>query len=209
VVADESAGAGQFGWLLNLLRRLSDEELSRLYHGFRETGKVQPYLRDAEEGEGEPFPPAGFRVRRPDRKARELPEIVARANQSLRAAANHLCLAFHEDNRLLFMGDLEYQEILQVVTELERKHRTHFAVIIAPHHGTHWHPALRRLTAHWVASSLGDRLIGNFRKELKSIGNICLATHTNGSIHVPGHFGDGPYVYSQRRPWLFRSSRRR
>jgi beta-lactamase superfamily II metal-dependent hydrolase len=75
-----------------------------------------------------------------------LPEIVRRANGSLRTAGNNLSLALHEDNRFLFLGDLEKREIGEVAAELQKKRRITFFATITPHHGTHWHSGLKHLT---------------------------------------------------------------
>jgi hypothetical protein len=45
------------------------------------------------------------------KERRKLPEVVKKANGSLKRAANHMSLAFFEDNRLLFLGDTESYEI--------------------------------------------------------------------------------------------------
>ena len=50
----------------------------------------------------------------------KLPDSTIQANHSLRAAANHFSLSFHEDNRILFLGDLEKYEINQVVNKLKK-----------------------------------------------------------------------------------------
>lgn len=97
----------------------SDEELRRLYDAIGETGKAQPYLNEDEAGETKCQPANDFRVRRTPVATRDLSDIVVRANRSLRDAANHFSLALHEDNRLLFMGDLERREIPKVVSDLK------------------------------------------------------------------------------------------
>lgn len=165
-----------------------DKELRDLYDAIGAAGKAQPYLND-EEGHAEPD-----KVRQVETKldggrqlspAGELLPIVAKANKSLRAAANHLSLAFHVGNRLLFLGDLEKNEIKQVVAALQKKRRTNFFVTITPHHGTHWHDDLLTLRSVLAASSIGKHLIRHFCQEFEtSFADLCLATYTNGDIHI-------------------------
>ena len=72
-----------------------DQEMRRLYEHVREEGLFKEYLR--EEGTKEP---REYELIRQE-KRRELPEVVVKANESLRCAANDLSLALSEDNRLL------------------------------------------------------------------------------------------------------------
>ncbi len=167
-----------------------DKELRKLYDAVEKAEKAQMYLRE-EEGRSEPDKAEQVDVKlqighRP-LPTRELPPIVARANKSLRLAANHLSLAFHAGSRLLFLGDLERNEIKQVVAELQRRHRTNFLITITPHHGTHSHADLLRLRSILAISSLGSRLIRYLRPEYKtksSFARLCLSTHRDGNIHV-------------------------
>lgn len=114
--------------------------------------------------------------------------MVKRANDSLRSAANHLSLAFHENNRLLFLGDLEGNPIKQVVSELLSKDRNRFLAIITPHHGTHWQRDLGRLRAWYAISSVGARLFRHASPNFKLLAEECLLTYFNGDIEVPVSF---------------------
>lgn len=176
-----------------------DEELRQLHERVQRSGVVERYLRNEpaerpfEEREtgSEPMAPPC-----------ELPEIVVRANNSLRAAANHMSLALYEDNRFLFLGDLEKEELKQVVAELVRKGRTTFLATVTPHHGTHWHADLQQVNTFYAVSSVGDKLIQKFRREFKSFGRRCLTTHSNGEIYVPSPFDSGcvdPFLYRRYR----------
>jgi hypothetical protein len=177
-----------------------DEELRRIYEHLQEGEVIRPYL-PGEERSGErpghadrsedeerfPFP-----VERPD-----LPEVVRRANNSLRSAANHMSLAFCEDNRLLFLGDLDQAEIRIVAEELASANKTRFYALMAAHHGTHWDDALRRIRANWVISSIGNKLFKNARPEYKDIADRCLLTYLTGDAHVSL---DSPWPYVPR--WI-------
>ena len=72
-----------------------DNELRKLYDAVEKAGKAQPYLKE-EEGRSEPDKEEQVDVKLQIGHhllpTRELPPIVARANKSLRSAANHLSL---------------------------------------------------------------------------------------------------------------------
>jgi len=166
--------------------KAKDETLRRIYEELGESGQMRPYTDD--DNQRRELPGNGNEPRETrlvSRKKRELSEVVKKANESLRGAANHLSLAFHEDNKFLFMGDLESREIKQVVDRLLKKKREHFLVFITPHHGTHWHQALGNLRADSAISSVGNRLFKHLSPEFKSMASQCLYTHLSGDIEVP------------------------
>jgi len=128
-----------------------------------------------------------FREQSADRKKRtKLLKQTVIANESLRLAANHLSLAFCEDNRFLFLGDLERNELKRVVTELQpQEKRKKFCVLITPHHGTHWHPDLACLRVILAISSVGKSGFTHVHKaQFKAISNTHLCTHRDGDILV-------------------------
>lgn len=179
-----------------------DESLQRILENIGESGEMLPYM--ANEGETGEFLSRGENVERrndlsyPEERG-DLPELIYKANESLRAAANHLSLAFHEDNKFLFMGDLEEHEIRHVVRTLVDKHRDQFFVTITPHHGTHWHRDLRQIHTYCAISSIGARLFRHLSPEYKSMSDICLITHLNGDVEVPVF---SPTWYGPR-PWRY------
>lgn len=166
----------------------ADETLRRIYESIGERGKFVHMLREdnnsgklsdrrenRHEISGFPF----------SNERRKIPKIVGKANESLRRAANHLSLAFHEGNNLLFMGDLEGHEIGHVVTELTKKQRVNFFVIISPHHGTHWQKNLSRIHCKRLIISVGERLFPHVcHNEYKSIAEKCLLTDYDGDIEI-------------------------
>ena len=160
-----------------------DQELRRLYKQVTKEGLFEEYLKE----EGRKGPTEYELVRQ--EKRRELLEVVVKANESLRCAANDLSLALSEENRLLFLGDLESHELRQVIKELALEGRKRFYVFITPHHGTHWHSSLRKINCVYSVSSTGKRLVSNVNSHYKSISRISLCTHTNGDLVVPGFFG--------------------
>ena len=165
-----------------------DMTLRRVYDSLGESGEIRPYVGDEERGELRGRGDEEHELGDFPREVRDLPDVVRRANKSLRAAANHLSLAFHEDNRFLFMGDLEGYEIRQVVADLLQKERNHFVVLITPHHGTHWQQDLGRLRAWWAISSVGDQLLRHVCPQFKSIARRSLFTHLSGDVEVPVQF---------------------
>lgn len=132
---------------------------------------------------------------------RELPEVVKRANKSLKDAANHLCLAFVEDNRFLFLGDTEDFEIKQIVDDLRAKGRENFYIFITPHHGTHWHDSLREIRCIYSLSSNGKVSYLKFKHQFKEISQRSFATFVNGDIRTSCFgaflcsFCEGPWCY--------------
>jgi hypothetical protein len=111
-----------------------------------------------------------------------------------------MSLALHEDNRLLFLGDLEKHELKEVAKDLMLKRRTNFLATLTPHHGTHWHPTLGQIQTHYAISSAGEKLIKHFCPEFKAFGRNCLVTYSNGEIHVPSPLAWG-YVNSFLDGW--------
>lgn len=138
----------------------------------------------------------------PLRERRNIPESVREANRSLRKAANHLSLAFHEDNKLLFLGDLESYDIRRVVELLGSKGRNRFFVTITAHHGTHRDKSLHRIRTCYAVSSVGRRLFQHLSPDYGRISNIHLNTYLNGDIKV--HPCSPPW-YSHRA-WLCSST---
>lgn len=162
-----------------------DEKLKRIY----EKIKIESYLSEELIGDNDRNNDDTYLLDIQKREA--IPEPIEKANRSLRKVANRLSLAFHQDNRLLFMGDLEKEEISCVVKSLEAKRRTHFFISITPHHGTHWHESLQCIHNVWGLSSVGEKLFGKLSKEFKTICNRWLVTHLNGEIQLPSMFPCG------------------
>ena len=133
---------------------------------------------------------------------RDIPEVTKEANKSLRRAANHLSIAFKYDSNLLFLGDLESNQLNQVANRLINDGNTHYITIITPHHGTHWHNSLKNLSAIYALSSVGEKLFAKIKPEFKSISNICLYTFANGEIEIP-HPVLQPLRFWRRRYWRF------
>ena len=155
-----------------------DREMSELYERVAEERRFKEYLK---EGRKEPLE---YRIERRERK-KALPEVTRKANKSLRRAANNLSLALVQDNRFLFLGDTEGREIRQIIEDLSSRRRSRFQVLIAPHHGTHWHRRLREIDCIYSVSSAGRRGIRKVNPIYKSISRISLCTYVNGDVIVP------------------------
>lgn len=119
----------------------------------------------------------------PEQKQSKL--LVAKANKSLRHAANHFALAFRIEENLLFMGDLEEQEINLVAKELIRRNSRHYSVSIVPHHGTHWGNDLKSFYFKYAVSSEKCERARYLRPEYKAIADMNLSTCFHGDIHLP------------------------
>lgn len=167
-----------------------DDKLKELYQRVREEGVFEKYL----EVEGERryrYDPFNYEdgnkqneyIKKLKKSKRTLPSIVKKANDSLKGAANHLSLAFFQDNRILFMGDLENYEIKQVIKYLERDNRRNFLIFIPPHHGTHWHKDIVKIKWDCLLCSNGPKLCKKMAPYFKS--NLSLSTHINGDVVIP------------------------
>jgi len=189
-IRDFNVAAEEDEDLRRILERIGDGEGMRRYVAVEgESGELPGCEEISERGDDLPHP----------RTREDLPECVRKANDSLREAANHLSLAFHEDNKRLFVGDLEEHVIRHVVRLLADKKRYHFFATITPHHGTHWHRDLCHIHTCYAISSVGNRLFRHLSPEYKSIADTCLITHLNGDVEVPAFL---PAWYGPR-PWRY------
>ncbi len=160
----------------------ADPELAEIHDRLDLDGYVSASLEEA-DGFKE-YEPVGTIQKWSAKGRKELRPAVTKANDSLQRAANHISLAFHEDNRLLFLGDLDSKEIQQVVQELNKRDRTNFLILVSPHHGTHWHQDLRAIHSVDVVSSTGKDLIEHLAPIYKSISDFHYCTFTNGDLRL-------------------------
>lgn len=164
-----------------------DNILRKIYETIREKGEIQPYLSDDKQyfelcHREEKFRKDDFQQLT---RKRQIPPETERANESLRKATNRLSLAFYEDNRFLFMGDLEGSEIKKVVRNLCELEKQSFFVMITPHHGTHWHKDMLRLRLIYALSSVGAKGFRNVSPDYKRIAETHYLTYCNGDIEIP------------------------
>jgi hypothetical protein len=162
--------------------RRIDPELAEIYDRLDIDRHALPMFEEADGFKA--YEPAGAIKEWPVEDRRDLRPEVKKANDSLQKAANHISLAFHEDNRLLFMGDLDAKEIQQVVRELKSRERLRFLILISPHHGTHWHKDLEEITCVNAVSSTGSDLIKKLSPGYKSISKFNYCTFTNGDVRL-------------------------
>jgi len=171
-----------------------DAETRRLYEQAAQDGAWEKYF--AEEGGIQERTWSEHPHEYPRLRPRtELPDIVIKANELLRHAANHMGLALFEDNRLLFLGDVGPFEIRQIVERLRSCRRTRFFLLVAAHHGTHWHDSLSNIQCTCSVASVGSRLSRRLRIGYKEIAETSLATWANGDIVLP-------WPRRLWRPWL-------
>ena len=114
----------------------------------------------------------------------KISDTIDKANKSLRSAANRLSVAFRQSDRLLFLGDLEEEEIETVTSELIKDKKTSFETIIAAHHGTHWHDNLMKFNSHLCLASVGQRLRSKIEPKYRRLCNKFLKTDDLGDIVV-------------------------
>jgi beta-lactamase superfamily II metal-dependent hydrolase len=113
---------------------------------------------------------------------KDIPEIVKNANKHLRSAANYFSLALNEDNRFLFLGDIDNNEINKVIDTLINIERDTFYIMINPHHGTRWASRLMDIRCYHSISSIGPNLITSIKTQYKKRFNKVAATYINGDI---------------------------
>ncbi len=109
---------------------------------------------------------------------------VLLANQKLQRVANRLCLSFYESDNLLFLGDLEAEEIEAVVGELHRRGMLAFSTMITPHHGTHWDASLWSIACRRALTSNGPRMRRHYRTEFDTLAVNSWTTAAQGDIHT-------------------------
>lgn len=114
----------------------------------------------------------------------ELSEVVQKANKSLRKAANRLSVAFRQDDNILFLGDLESNEINFVVADLVSNNNVVYDILIAAHHGTNWHRSLEGINVDICLISIGQTLKSKIKYEYKSISNKLVRTDEWGDIII-------------------------
>lgn len=116
---------------------------------------------------------------------REIDNPIQKANKSLRAAANDLSLAFKStDNDLLFMGDLETNQINILCDELSDEN---FKVFVTPHHGTHAGVKMKKISSKIALSSVGGKkLYSGYLKNkyLKYVSHHLYNTEKDGCLRV-------------------------
>ncbi len=111
---------------------------------------------------------------------------IEKINGEIKGVCNHLSLAFFETNkRILFLGDLEKNEIAKICDKLESKGISNFEILITPHHGTHWHDRLKNLKFEYSVSSIGDNLTRYFKQQFLCVSQHCLLTSCFGDLIVP------------------------
>ena len=112
-------------------------------------------------------------------------DLFKETNDKLRKAANHLSIAFRQEDNILFLGDLEQQELEIVCGELQAKGQTRYDILIAPHHGTHWHKNMEYLKCDYALASVGSDLVTNIKmQELALISRCFLRTDCYGTINI-------------------------
>jgi beta-lactamase superfamily II metal-dependent hydrolase len=157
-----------------------DEPLRMLAERVREETTEGPFW-EKEQFEVGPFDG----LESPAKNGKALPKpskAVSAANTLLRSVANELSLAFHEGGQFLFLGDLERRDLGKIVTKLRKKRYGSFGLLVAPHHGTHWHEKLRELRAGYVLCSFGGTMAKHWKPEFQEMARCSLATWTNGDL---------------------------
>lgn len=112
-------------------------------------------------------------------------QLIKETNDKLRKAANHLSIAFRQEDNILFLGDLEPKELEIICEELDADKQTHYDILIAPHHGTHWDKKMKQLKCDYALASIGHSLVHNIKQEeLSTISKCFLRTDCYGAINI-------------------------
>lgn len=116
---------------------------------------------------------------------RKLPDITQKAQKRLREATDRMSLAFHNSDRLLFLGDLKAGELREVSKNLVKMKDTYYDIMITPHHGTRYSAAMADLGANWTVSSLGKENLTSISTSIRDIGHRNWATYLDGDFSRP------------------------
>ena len=104
---------------------------------------------------------------------------------TIRSLANHFSLCLFKPDDLLFLGDLEEEDIHSCISLLLKgieKEKIEVKYFITPHHGTHWHDILKAIKAEYVISSNGNKMNQHYCLEFDTIGRYCHKTKVNGTF---------------------------
>lgn len=174
-----------------------DDILKKIYDSLDEKGVLKPYLSENEAvklGDS-----VSSDLQSSPMKRYSIPDVTEEANKALRSVANRLSLGFRVDSQLLFLGDLESNEINSVVDDLEAEQRLRFPIMLTPHHGTHWGNRMRNLSIGVAVSSVGKKLFGKVKPDYKDIVDHHLLTHVEGEVVLPTYFG----LLRKNMPWWY------
>jgi ribonuclease BN (tRNA processing enzyme) len=177
----------------------ADEKIKELYHRVEKEELFRGYFEEGQRSYSEERDDPSKLVNN-EYKEKKLPDVVKKANDSLRKAANHLSLALFGDNGVLFLGDLENFEIKEVVNYLESVGKKRFYVFVTPHHGTYWDNCLKKIDCIYSITSNGSKLHSHIKRGFKDISRMSFATYVNGDIVVPPFL---PTRSPQFYPWWF------
>ena len=103
-------------------------------------------------------------------------DIYKNFNDALRNATNRLSIAFRQEDNVLFLGDLEKKELRCVSNNLKTQQQLYYDCLVAAHHGTHWHKAMKDLHCKVCLVSAGNSLVSKIKKEYKSISSSLYQT---------------------------------
>jgi len=158
-------------------------DLKRIYESLKRDNIFQKYFsneRNDKEDKYDENTKKKINIEINIRDKKLLPEIND-TNKLLIKAANHLSLAFFIDDMLLFLGDLEKNELRKIINKLNN---SNYKVLITPHHGTHWDDSLKIINCKYAINSVGYLLYKKLKKEFCSISNINLNTYEWGDICI-------------------------
>lgn len=180
---DDSRTRGRIGKALTKFKDALEQnpDLKFIHERVNESGIVTRYV-NAESQEVPEYSNELLIEPLPDtlRPRNIAPASIRDANRALRQVANSLSIAFQMDDRLLFMGDLEAQEIKTVIDSIANPRR--WNVLIAPHHGTHWEKSLHSVETELSIASVGKRLRRFVRPDYQQISRQFKVTHDDGEV---------------------------
>lgn len=109
---------------------------------------------------------------------------LSKLNRKLRNAANCLSLCYF-DNDINFLGDLESEEIDRCIQYLATvAPGLTWDNIILPHHGTHWHNSMYRLTGFNGLSSNGRKMISYWNTRNQDVCWSNYTTYIDGELNL-------------------------
>jgi len=133
------------------------------------------------------------------------PLIKKELSKEIRNITNRLSICLYKEDKFLFLGDLEKEEISCCIDYLKKNYYlNHVKYLIAPHHGTHWHDRLLDIYAENLIISNGKKMIVNYKEQFNRIAGNIHHTYMSGDIRFCDGYGCRcyflPLAHTVRRP---------
>ena len=157
-------------------------DLRTLYNRVKEEGLWNKKKNREEEWREEEEEKEIYLKKKRGGRKKNIPEEIKNANTLLKKAANRMSLSFRLNEKLLFLGDLESEEIETVTKSLCNEYERSYEYIITAHHGTHSHSNVNLLNCETALTSVGERLFTHLKQEYSYASKDHKITWLHGDI---------------------------